>query len=166
MSMPAKADLDANLDPSTKIEQVVANRAAVMALKKRGIHTVGDLQGSAEAKTLPELPADAIVPETDANIVLRSDKFPGLILRLLKGEAQVNPVTKTMLVLQPVAVEFRGGAGILERRKWLLTKHNRDEAAVARELAKPAKEAPWRNEAIKWLRSRMAYTRGDFKIVE
>ena len=69
-------------------------------------------------------------------------------------------------VIEPHAIYFKDGAAVLTRKDWLIRKHYRDMDKVVSELGKPAKESPWRRDAIGYLRGLGSHRRGDFQILE
>lgn len=170
----------------TPIEQVVGSPRALKALKAKGINKVGDIRSLAEVSAIPgvsagvvaqlsELPIrkdepanpNADVEEGEHPIVLRSPSN-GYIIRLLGGDIIPPPIGMPgrPQIVQPVAIMFRNGAAELTRRVWLMAKHRRDEQKVAQELAVPAEKAPWRGEAIRYLKNRRPFKQRMFAIIE
>lgn len=170
----------------TPIEDVVGSPKALKALKAKGINKVGDIRSMADVVSIPgispgviaqlsELPIqkekppvkDSDIEEGEHPVILRS-RFPGFIIRLLGGDVIPPPVGMPgrPAIVNPIAIMFKAGAATLDRRLWLTAKHRRNAMAVEAEMAKPAAEAPWRAEAIRWLRSKATHKQGAFIVLE
>lgn len=170
----------------TPIEQVIGSPRALKALKAKGINKVGDIRSLAEVASIPgvssgvvaqlsELPIakepatnqNADVEEGEHPIVLRSPSN-SYIIRLLGGDIVPPPpgMPGRPQIIQPIAIMFRNGAAELTRKTWLMAKHRRDESKVAQELAQPAEKAPWRGEAIRYLKNRRPFKQRMFAIIE
>lgn len=170
----------------TLIEDVVGSPKALKALKAKGINKVGDIRSMADVVSIPgvtpgviaqlsELPIrkekppvkDSDIEEGEHPIILRS-RFPGFIIRLLGGDIVPAPVGMPgrPSIIQPIAVMFKAGAATLDRRLWLTMKYRRNMLTVEAEMAKPATEAPWRAEAVRWLRGKATHRQGAFIVLE
>lgn len=170
----------------TPIEQVVGSPRALKALKAKGINKVGDIRSLAEVAGIPGVSAGVVaqlselpikkestadqntdVEEGEHPIVLRSPSN-GYIIRLLGGDIVPPPIGMPgrPQIIQPVAIMFRNGAAELTRKVWLMAKHRRNEELIAKELATPAEKAPWRGEAIRYLKSRRPFKQRMFAIIE
>jgi len=170
----------------TPIEDVVGSPKALKALKAKGINKVGDIRSMADVIGTPGLSAgviaqlgelpirkekppvkDSDIEEGEHPVILRS-RFPGFIIRLLGGDIIPPPVGMPgrPAIINPVAIMFKAGNATLDRRLWMVMKHRRNEAAISSEMSKPATEAPWRADAIKWLRGKATHKQGAFIVLE
>ena len=110
---------------------------------------------------------EAQIEEGPHPIVLRS-RFPSYIIRLLGGDivAPMPGMPGTPRVLQPIALFFKNGSATLTREVWVTSVNHRDQAKIAIEMAKTPEEAPWRANAIKWLREKRTHRQGNFIVLE
>lgn len=169
----------------TPIEKVVGSPRALKALRAKGINKVGDIRSLADVAAIPGVgagtvaqlselpirkeapPAATEVEEGEHPIILRSPSA-GYIIRLLGGDIVPPPVGMPgqPRIVQPIAIMFRNGAAELTRKTWLMVKHRRNEVKVAEELAIPADKAPWRAEAIGYLKTRRPFKQRWFAVIE
>ena len=167
------------------LEDVVTSPRALKALTEKGFKKVGDIRSVQDVSGMKGVTPGALaqlaeagvrkergeirddeIEEGEHNVVLRS-RHLSYVVRIVGGDV-LPPIHQGARprVIDPVAVYFKQGAAVLTRELWLVKKHHRDLKAVAAEMAKPAAEAPWRRDAIAYLRSLGAHVRGDFTILE
>lgn len=152
------------LPDATPIKEALTSPAAIKQLEARGFNTIGDLRAASEP-TDPSAPvAPSPVVESDEPIQLRS-KWDGYVLRLVPGDVVTQAFGRPR-VLVPVALEFRNGEAEMSRENWLNVKHQRDAQKIMAELLRPSSEAPWRKDALMWLKMRVGFRRNDFAVME
>lgn len=153
------------LDDDAPLRSIMSSPSAIKQLEDRGIRTVGQLRSACEPEAKSVFNPAPKPIEGDHPIELRSP-WASYVLRLVPGDIITSGLTGRPRILIPIAIEFRAGEAKMTREHYLQIKHQRDEKAINEELLKPVSEAPWRADALSWLRRREAFRRNNFAILE